>query len=179
MNSTETINKSFQPIASAHTHTLVLGTMPGQRSLLAQQYYAHPRNALWPILCAIVTGEVPRYSTHQEISYPERCKLICKAGYSLWDVLDSCKRPGSLDGNIVRDSELPNRIPDFIDTHPHLSKIIFNGRTAEKLFRRHIQPELKEFKLTTICLPSTSPAMASLTLQAKFTIWHKAIVPEN
>lgn len=174
MVSTDSISQSFPPVTSAHAHTLILGTMPGRKSLEEQQYYAHPRNALWPILCAIATDEAPRYSIHQELSYQERCELISEAGYALWDVLDSCVRPGSLDNNIIRHSELPNPILQFIDSHRHLHTIIFNGRTAHTLFKRHLLANLTDIKQKTICLPSTSPAMASLTLAEKFALWREA-----
>lgn len=170
-----TLNTSFDPLLSKTMHTLVLGTMPGQKSLQLKQYYAHPRNALWPILCAIVNGEKPTYKVHQQLSYGERCKLITNAGFGLWDVLASCERPGSLDGNIVRESEYPNDIPALLRQHPDVERIVCNGRTAEKLFQRHILGQLDAPLPTIVCLPSTSPAMAALSLIEKFERWCEAL----
>lgn len=170
------MNESFAPLASNHLHTLILGTMPGQRSLQLQQYYAHPRNALWPILCAIVRDDEPAYKVHTELSYEARCSLITQAGFGLWDVLASCKRQGSLDSNIIKSTEIPNNINDLVKRHPELRTIACNGRTAETLFNRHIQPTLSNSELRVACVPSSSPAMASLNLRAKYQLWRKVLV---
>lgn len=158
-----------------YVHTLVLGTMPGQKSLQLQQYYAHPRNALWPIMCALATNGIPSYAVHQDLSYEQRCKLITTAGFALWDVLASCERPGSLDSDIVRHSELANPIPQLIIRHPELRIVACNGRTAEALFKRHILPQLVDPMPIIVNLPSTSPAMATLTLQEKFERWRSEL----
>jgi len=182
---------SFPPLIGATAHTLILGTMPGQASLGAVQYYAHPRNALWPIMHALISCNSPTLATHQTLSYDERCKLLTNAGYALWDVLSSCERPGSLDSKIVRASEIPNDIASLVHKHPELSCIVCNGRTAETLFNRHIRNTLPEARLAAgqtdgerdeglikknpsiriTALPSTSPAMASLTLEQKYQRW--------
>ncbi|MFK8080102.1 MAG: DNA-deoxyinosine glycosylase [Granulosicoccus sp.] len=168
-------SESFAPLAGKYMHTLVLGTMPGQKSLHLQQYYAHQRNSLWPILCAIVKNEKPSYTVHKALNYQQRCDLITSAGYALWDVLAQCERPGSLDGNIVRQSEIPNAVPQLLSRHPELRIIACNGRTAETLFKRHILPQLSEPIPAIIALPSTSPAMASLSLHDKHERWRNAL----
>lgn len=169
------ISKSFAPLVGRHMHTLVLGTMPGQKSLQRRQYYAHPRNALWPILCAMVTGDKPDYSIHQTMTYDERCSLITDQGIALWDVLASCERPGSLDGSILRTTEIPNNIVGLIEEHPELRTVACNGRTAEALFKRHIPGKPGSPASRTVSLPSTSPAMASLTLEEKYQRWADAL----
>ena len=172
---TQALNTSFAPLLGNTLRILVLGTMPGRQSLQRQQYYAHPRNALWPILCALATGDRPSYTVHQRLGYDERCELVTDAGFGLWDVLASCERPGSLDGNIVRASEVPNDIPALLDRHPETQLVVCNGRTAEKLFKRHIHKQLTIPVLPVVCLPSTSPAMAALSLQNKFERWREAL----
>lgn len=154
--------------------------MPGKKSLDVQQYYAHPRNALWPIVSALVTGDKPSYDIHQQLTYQQRCKLITDAGFALWDVLESCERPGSLDGAIVRETEKPNAIVELIGLHPELRTIVCNGRTSEALFKRHIQVQLEQSTPDTsrpiiVCVPSTSPAMASLTLDNKYKVWKDSL----
>lgn len=178
----EKLSESFGALVGRHVHTLILGTMPGQKSLQLQQYYAHPRNALWPILCAMVKGNAPAYAIHQELSYEERCTLINDAGFGLWDVLARCERPGSLDASISRQSEEPNDIEALIIQHPELRTIVCNGRTAHALLKRHILPKLSYPRLDShlpriVCLPSTSPAMAKLSLDEKFIQWSDALLP--
>lgn len=173
------ISESFAPLEGEYAKTLVLGTMPGQKSLQLKQYYAHPRNALWPILCAIANDDVPSYAIHQTLTYEQRCELITNAGFALWDVLASCERPGSLDSNIARHSEIPNRIPQLLSRHPELRTIACNGRTAEALFKRHILPKLDDPIPRIVNLPSTSPAMASLSLQKKYEQWRKSLEKTN
>lgn len=168
--------ESFAPIMGKTLHTLVLGTMPGRKSLQLQQYYAHPRNALWPILCAIVSDSEPSFDVHQALSYEARCQLVSSAGFGLWDVLASCERPGSLDGNIVRSTEVPNEIHTLVGMHPELRTIVCNGRTAQALFKRHILSSLDAPLPHIVCLPSTSPAMATLSLQEKYKKWCDAIL---
>ena len=46
--------EGFPPIASAAAHTLILGSMPSRESLARHRYYAHPRNAFWPILVELL-----------------------------------------------------------------------------------------------------------------------------
>lgn len=170
--------QSFAPLEGSTAHTLILGSMPGQASLTAVRYYAHPRNAFWPIMLAIVRGEAnASLDTAQALDYEQRCQLLTASGYALWDVLASCERPGSLDSRIVRATEQANDIAAFVMRHPELQCIACNGRTAEKLLDRHCGKALSELRehharrLRIVSLPSSSPAMASLTLAAKHQRW--------
>jgi hypoxanthine-DNA glycosylase len=157
-------------------HTLILGTMPGAASLSAQQYYAHPRNAFWPIMLAIIKSMEPSFEQVSLVQYAQRCKLLTDHGYALWDVLARCRRPGSLDSRIDRSSEEPNDIVDLIARHPELTRIACNGKKASTLLQRHCRAALTELneqgrELSIVNLPSTSPAMASLSLLQKHERW--------
>lgn len=176
--------RSFLPLEGETAHTLILGTMPGQASLSASRYYAHPRNAFWPIMLAIIDSQPPTHESVKHYNYDQLCKKIIDQGYAIWDVLACCDRPGSLDSRIVRNSEIPNNIAGLVKRHPELRTIACNGRTAEKLFARHINlptcdlPSISTGALATgttnhrLCsLPSSSPAMASLTLLEKHQLW--------
>ncbi|MFK8076498.1 MAG: DNA-deoxyinosine glycosylase [Granulosicoccus sp.] len=181
---------SFPPVEGNHVHTLILGTMPGQASLNAVEYYAHPRNALWPILLAHLYQAPISFESATPLDYEERCALIKKNGIALWDVLASCERPGSLDSKIKRSTEVPNDIAKLVARHTELERIICNGRTAQALFKRHIEPSLRHavaildkppYSMTSdairvFTLPSTSPAMASLTLAEKYELWSDGLL---
>ena len=156
---------SFPPTAREDARVLLLGTMPGKASLLAQQYYAHPRNAFWSILAAILGFDAAD-------SYAARLSSLSAAGIALWDVLQSCSREGSLDANIDRQSIVINDFVAFLAQHPQIRRICFNGAQAEALFRRHVRPTLASpAHLEFIRLPSTSPAHAALDFSGKLATW--------
>jgi len=95
-------------------------------------------------------------------------------------VLARCERPGSLDSAIKRPSEQANPLLEWLTQHPSTLRICFNGKTAAALFRRHVMPELSSslnHQLECRTLPSTSPAMASLTLSEKAAAWKPALLP--
>ncbi|MEO0437338.1 MAG: DNA-deoxyinosine glycosylase [Pseudomonadota bacterium] len=156
----------FPPVVSEATRTLVLGTMPGQASLLANEYYAHPRNQFWPIMEAL-------FSIERGWPYPQRTAALLKLGVGLWDVLESCVREGSLDSSIQNKSVVINDFNGLLRDCPKLNQIVFNGAMAEQLFRRHAMPRFDKGirPLEMARLPSTSPAHASLNLQSKLLQW--------
>ena len=156
--------RSFPPIAAPNAETLILGSMPGQVSLTAQQYYAHPRNAFWPIMAELI-------GLDQTAPYAERVKALQSAKIAVWDVLFSCTRPGSLDSDIETDSLIANDLADFLHQHPAIKRVFFNGAKAESCFRQHIAPTLPAGSIVCLRLPSTSPAHASLTFEQKLTAW--------
>lgn len=154
----------FPPIAAPNARILILGSMPSTASLAAEAYYAHPRNAFWPIMGRLL-GFDPA------ISYAERQQQLIKHRIALWDVAHRCTRPGSLDADI-RDVEA-NDFPAFLASHPHIAKVFFNGAKAEELFLRLVRPSLDDrwSALPCIRLPSTSPAHAALDFEAKLGVW--------
>lgn len=145
--------------------------MPGTASLAARQYYAHPRNAFWRILGEI-TGATP------EQPYDERLRRLREHGIALWDVLQQCHRPGSLDADIAPDSMIVNDFAGFLRAHPAIDRVLFNGATAEHCFRSRVLPDLSGVRaepLTLIRLPSTSPAHAALGYAGKLAAWRQAL----
>lgn len=161
--------RSFAPIAAPSARTLILGSMPGQASLAANRYYAHPRNAFWPILCELL--DLPADAT-----YSTRVRALKRARIALWDVLHSCVRPGSLDASIRSESGVANDFRSFFRLHGRIERVFFNGATAERLFRQRVLPALPDFKPTLIRLPSTSPAHAAMTRAQKRDAW-RVILP--
>lgn len=157
------IIRSFDPIAGARSRILVLGTMPGVMSLQKQQYYGHPRNAFWPVMASLCGTELPQ-------RYEERRTMLLEAGIALWDVCRQCEREGSLDSRIC--NEEPNEIPALLRRFPDIRAIAFNGKGAEKLFRRYFGTYVDTYE--TLVLPSTSPAY-TLTFERKLEGWQRLL----
>ena len=155
---------SFPPVASPDALVLVLGSMPGERSLEASQYYAHPRNAFWPIMEAL-------YGIDVKAPYTRRLEELVRHRVALWDVLRSCERQGSLDARIR--SPVPNDFDAFLTGHPQIRSVFCNGRAACYLFTSLVAPRLSPSArdLTVEVLPSTSPANARFSLAEKIEAW--------
>jgi TDG/mug DNA glycosylase family protein len=158
-------DECFAPVAKRDAKVLILGSLPGQKSLHMQQYYAHPQNAFWKIMAGL-------FGAASSLPYKERLNLLTSNRIALWDVLAAAERPGSLDSSIVRTSVRANDFAAFFRAHPRIRRVYFNGHKAEELFRRHVLPALgPEFGLVYECLPSTSPAHAGMTFAKKLDRW--------
>lgn len=157
--------QAFPPLASGDAHTLILGSMPGMASLAAGQYYAHPRNLFWPIVAEVLG--IPA-----DLPYAERTRRLRTQGFALWDVLGACRRPGSLDASIERDSIEVNDFAAFLAEHSRIGRIFFNGTAAERMFRQRTLPTLPfHGEIQMFRLPSTSPANASIPYPHKLAAW--------
>ncbi len=161
--------RSFPPITSPQANTLILGSMPGNASLEANQYYAHPRNAFWPIL-----GHL--YQFDPSMPYDKRVAAIQAAKVAIWDVLAQCERTGSLDSAIQEGSRVSNDFVTFFAQHPHIQLIAFNGAEAEKSFERFVLPKLSHLQTNRVRLPSTSPAH-TMARDKKLHAWQTALLP--
>ena len=159
--------RCFAPVAGTGARLLILGSMPGLESLRAGQYYAHPRNAFWPIIAGL-TGIA------HDAPYAQRLRALRARGIALWDVLAACTRPGSLDSAIDAGSVTVNDLRGFLRQHPQIRDVLFNGAAAERFFLRHVAPGLDPgLRLTR--LPSTSPAHATRSRDEKRRQWHRVI----
>lgn len=160
--------RSFAPIARRDARVLVLGSMPGRKSLEAGQYYAHEQNAFWRIV-----GDLLGVDPHAP--YGKRVQALKSARIAVWDVLHSCTRAGSLDSNIVGTSEIPNDFPGFFRQQRKISHVFFNGAKAEASFRRHVAKGLESARIRASIqyarLPSTSPAHAAAPYSRKLKAW--------
>jgi len=159
---------SFPPIIGRQPSILILGSMPSQISLNEQRYYANPNNAFWWLMSQLVGFSL-------DLSYAQCCQCLKDAGIAVWDVLYDCERVGSLDNNIVRESEQANDIAALIKKHPSLTKIGFNGRAAESIFGRHIKLDDPSLAIALRLLPSSSSAHARKTKQQKLQAWRLAL----
>jgi len=160
----------FTAVAEESARLLILGSMPGRKSLDEQQYYAHPRNAFWPIM-----GDL--FGFDARLPYVERLELLKRNHVALWDVAQHCIRPGSLDA-AIRDATA-NNFGAFLCSHPQIRAIFFNGRKAEELFRKLVLPGLadKHRGIERHTLPSTSPAHAGMRFAGKLDAWRIVTCP--
>lgn len=166
-------SQSFPPVANGKVKILILGSMPGVASLDAHQYYAHPRNAFWPIVYAIINNsEVPLVELPE---YEQRLDKLLSSGIALWDVLQTCYREGSLDSSIDEKSIVANDFLSMFCETPELRAVFFNGAKAEHSFRKFVHADIKQQfgHLSFTRLPSTSPAHASLDAQQKLQQWRQ------
>ena len=150
----------FSPVVDTDTRLLILGSLPGDASLKAAQYYAHPRNAFWPLISGMLGEDLAAQP------YERRLDRLKARGVGLWDVIASAERSGSLDAAI--------RSPDAADLRgligglPRLRAVAFNGKLAAKLGRRIIGDVAG---VRFIDLPSSSPAHA-IPLTSKANVWN-------
>ena len=155
----------FEPIADKNATVLILGSMPGEVSLNKNQYYAHPQNKFWYIMSHVLGFDI-------NASYTEKQKAFRKSGVALWDVMKSCNRKGSLDSSIDNSTVVANDFECFLSRHKKIRYVFFNGAKAEKEFKKHVMPKISETHfLEYHRLPSTSPAMAMLSQEAKLAEW--------
>ena len=161
---------SFPPIADAGTRVLILGSMPGERSLRMNQYYAHPQNAFWKIMDAL-------FGAGRHLDYALRLERLRAHGVGLWESLHSCQRAGSLDSAIVPATMEANDFNAFYVAHPRVTHVLFNGGTSAEVYRRRVVPGLapQHAHIRHERLPSTSPAHATLNFEQKLFAWREAL----
>jgi hypoxanthine-DNA glycosylase len=146
------------PVAAPNARLLILGSLPGDASLAAAQYYGHPRNAFWRLVGAVVGEDLAALGYEARIEALKRCRI------ALWDVIGAAHRVGSLDTAIKQHEA--NDLAGLIAALPELRAVAFNGGKASALGRK----ALGEAGLTLIDLPSSSPAL-TLAFEAKLARW--------
>lgn len=142
------VKVGLPPVARADARLFILGSLPGDASLAAQRYYAHPTNQFWRLLGAGVGEDL------QSLGYERRLERLAERRIGLWDVIASASRRGSLD-QAIRLAE-HNQIEHLLHDFPELEAIAFNGSTASMRGRRLIGEPPPH--ITLIDLPSSSAA---------------------
>ncbi|HEY1047693.1 MAG TPA: DNA-deoxyinosine glycosylase [Bacteroidia bacterium] len=150
---------SFEPISNSDTTVLILGSMPGDRSLELGEYYGHSRNRFWKVIATIANNDLP-------LTYAEKKELLFKTRIGVWDIVHKANRKGSLDSAI--EDEVPNDLDDFIANHKHLKVIGFNGKKSESLYDKYFA---RKSYIKYISLPSTSPANAGISFEGICERW--------
>lgn len=154
------------PVWDARARLLVLGSFPGAASLQAAQYYAHPRNAFWPLMAALLDD-----AGLAALPYAERLAALRGHRVALWDAVAACRREGSLDTAI--EAAEPSDLSHLIARLPELRAIACNGGLAH----RQTLLALGEPGVPLLRLPSTSPAHAGLSQADKIGAWRSALAP--
>jgi len=158
-------SKGLAPISSTTARILILGSLPGQQSLSASEYYAHRQNAFWPIMHDVfdICGD-----------YETRCRSLMAEYVALWDVLQASERPGSMDADIRTATAVANDFETFLEAHKQIRTVFFNGKKAEQLFRRLV-PDDHIVGIRLVGLPSTSPAYAAMSFEDKLDTWRREL----
>lgn len=154
---------AFAPAFGPDIRVLVLGSLPGDASLAAGQYYAHPRNQFWQIAGNLIGCDL------RSLTYELRLDALISGGIGLWDTIASAQRPGSLDA-AMRDVQAA-QLDRLIAGLPHLRAIAFNGATAARIGRRQLAATERAVP-ALIDLPSTSPAYCAKTAAEKQQEWN-------
>jgi double-stranded uracil-DNA glycosylase len=166
------LSVGFPPVADARARVLILGSLPGRKSLEMREYYAQPYNAFWRVMGTL-------FGAGPELDYAARLAKLRRRGIAVWDVLAAGEREGSLDSAIVPATILVNDFNEFFAQHVDIRAVCFNGNTAANLYRRKVLPRLDAAAaaLPTHVLPSTSPAYASLRFEQKLERWSAVLRP--
>lgn len=147
----------FDPIINKHTRILFLGSFPSIASFEHSFYYAHPRNAFWPILEAIFTVKLENNEAKKRFSLEK--------GIGLWDVISSCERSNSSDTNLK--NCIPNDFTKLLTDYPNIQALGFTGKKSYDLFQKYF----KDLEVKRVLLPSTSPAHAAMKFEEKKAIY--------
>ncbi|WP_426482262.1 DNA-deoxyinosine glycosylase [Chryseobacterium sp. R2ACT005] len=153
---------SFSPLIDVQSRIIILGSIPGVKSLEKQQYYAHPQNKFWKIIFELLNEEFTE-------NYTQRIEVLKKHHIALWDVIDSCERKGSLDSEIK--NEEANQIAELLDKHPNVKAIFCNGGKSYKNLQKLLG---KSYKLPIFLLPSTSP-LHTVSFEKKLEEWKRIL----
>jgi hypoxanthine-DNA glycosylase len=151
---------SFPPIIDDHSEIIILGSIPGVKSLEKQQYYGHPQNKFWKIIFELLNEEFTE-------DYDQRIQILKNHHIALWDVIDSCERKGSLDSEIK--NEEVNQIEELLEDHSNIKAIFCNGGKSYKNVQKILG---KNYKIPVFLLPSTSP-LHTVSFEKKLEEWKK------
>ncbi len=159
------MKKAFPPFINEDSKILILGTMPGEKSLELQEYYGNRGNQFWKLLFTMLGEEF----THE---YHKKLTFLKKHGIAVWDVLDGCDRTGSLDSNIK--NEVPNDFEMLYKDYPGVQHVFFSSKNAATYYDRYAQ---RREGIIYEVLPSPSGANATKSFAEKLELWKQKILP--
>lgn len=152
------VDHPIEPVFNENSKILILGSFPSVKSREQMFFYGHPQNRFWKVLGAVFESPVPA-------TVEEKRAFLLSHGIALWDVIASCEITGSSDSSIK--NVVPNDLGQIID-RANIERIFVNGKTAEKYYRKYQQKTLGR---EAVCLPSTSPANASWSMEKLTDAW--------
>jgi len=155
-----TRKQCFEPVVNEQVGVLILGSLPGEISLVQNEYYGNRQNKFWELVGGFIEVDL------RILPYEARLQALLAHGIGLWDVIAEAERKGSLDANIRNESH--NALDELVATLPALRAVAFNGGTAARIGRKQLK--LFEDRLALIDLPSSSPAN-TLAFNAKMQAW--------
>lgn len=155
--------RCFPPFFDTETRLLLLGSLPGEASLAAGRYYAHPQNLFWRLMSEALGEDIAA------LDYEARVAALTRRHVGLWDVTAEAEREGSLDSAIR--NAMDNDLLGLINLSPALVAVGFNGKRAARIGRKLLTGLDKPLAL--VDLPSSSPAYASVSYAAKAEAWGK------
>jgi hypoxanthine-DNA glycosylase len=150
----------FEPVVNEHTRLLVLGSLPGEKSLALQEYYGNPQNRFWLLMSEVTGVDLVR------LDYPARLEALLERHVGLWDVVAEARRAGSLDSHIRERDD--NDLPGLLSALPNLTTIAFNGGTAARLGLKVLGQHAARYRI--VQLPSSSPAY-TVPYAEKLRLW--------
>lgn len=159
------MKKAFTPIVNKDSYILILGTMPGEKSLELQEYYGNRGNQFWKIMFQIFNKPFTQ-------DYSKRIQLLTDNNIALWDVLAYCEREGSLDSRIK--NEVSNNFTGFYSSYPKIKNVFFSSKNAAAYYDRYVG---RREGINYDVLPSPSGANATKTYLEKLKIWEQKIMP--
>lgn len=154
------------PVRDQQTRIVILGSFPGEASLSAKRYYAHPRNQFWRLMSAVTNEPLA------DMDYGERLARLLAHQIGLWDTIAACQREGSLDA-AIRQAQA-NELSVLLQHCPQLFRVCFNGKTSGKSEQRFSRAGFE-----TLVLPSSSPAYAHMSFEDKLAVWKKIVDPSS
>ncbi len=160
---TQKIKHPFEPICNENSRILILGSFPSVKSREQSFYYGHPQNRFWRMLSGVFGEQTP-------VSIEEKKEFLLSHAIALYDVISSCEIEGSSDSSIK--NATPNDIRSIVEG-AQIEKIITNGKLAHKLYEKHIAENVA---ISEVCLPSTSPANATFSLERLIEEWKNEII---
>jgi hypoxanthine-DNA glycosylase len=159
------MKKAFPPFVHSSSKVLILGTMPGEKSLELQEYYGNKGNQFWRLLYAMLGEELSHdYNTKRD--------FLKNHHIAVWDVLSHCEREGSLDSKIK--NEVPNDFDTFYKENPHVKNVLFSSKNASAYYNKYVG---RREGIHYDVLQSPSGANATKSFTEKLEDWTKKILP--